>query len=45
MSRVDKVLLDRSSGSLPSLAERFEQRLGRSVQQVFEDLASGMQDG
>ena len=35
MSRVDKILLDRSSGELPSLAERFVRRVGRSVQEVL----------
>jgi methylmalonyl-CoA/ethylmalonyl-CoA epimerase len=38
MSRVDKILLDRSSGHLPSLAERFERRVGRTVQQVIAEL-------
>lgn len=37
MTRVEKILLDRSSGPLPSLAERFEQRIGRTVQQLFDD--------
>jgi len=36
MRRVDKILLDRSSGDLPSLAERFERRTGRTVQDVLE---------
>jgi methylmalonyl-CoA/ethylmalonyl-CoA epimerase len=35
MSRVDKILLDRSSGELPSVAERFERRVGRTVQAVL----------
>ncbi len=35
MTRLEKVLLDRSSGDLPSLAERFERRTGRSVQDVL----------
>jgi methylmalonyl-CoA epimerase len=35
MARVDKILLDRSSGELPSLADRFEKRIGRSVQDVL----------
>jgi methylmalonyl-CoA epimerase len=36
MARVEKVLLDRSSGNLPSLAERFERRTGRRVQDVLD---------
>ena len=35
MTRVEKILLDRSSGDLPSLAERFERRTGRTVQEVL----------
>lgn len=35
MARVERVLLDRPSGSLPSLAERFRDRTGRSVQDVL----------
>jgi len=35
--RLEKVLLDRSSGKLPSLAERFRARTGRSVQDVVDD--------
>jgi len=35
MVRLEKILLDRSSGDLPSLAERFERRTGRSVQEVL----------
>ena len=35
MGRLEKMLLDRSSGDLPSLAERFQQRTGRSVQEVL----------
>ena len=38
MARVERVLLDRSSGLLPSLAERFERRVGRSVQQVLAEI-------
>jgi len=34
-TRIEKILLDRSSGDLPSLAERFERRTGKSVQQVL----------
>jgi methylmalonyl-CoA epimerase len=34
--RIEKILLDRSSGNLPSLAERFERRIGRSVQDVLD---------
>jgi methylmalonyl-CoA/ethylmalonyl-CoA epimerase len=39
MSRVEKILLDRSSGNLPSLAERFRRRLGRTVQEVLAELS------
>jgi len=35
--RLEKLLLDRSSGNLPSLAKRFEQRTGRSVHAVLND--------
>jgi methylmalonyl-CoA/ethylmalonyl-CoA epimerase len=35
MGRVEKILLDRSSGHLASLAERFERRTGRTVQQIL----------
>ena len=35
MRRVEKLLLDRRSGELPSLSERFQNRVGRSVQQVL----------
>ena len=38
MVRVEKILSDRSSGHLPSLAERFERRTGRSVQDVVDEL-------
>ena len=34
-TRLERVLLDRRSGDLPSLAERFERRTGRSVQSVL----------
>jgi methylmalonyl-CoA/ethylmalonyl-CoA epimerase len=37
MARVEKMLLDRSSGGLPSLAERFQRRVGRPVQEVLGD--------
>ncbi len=37
MTRLERILLDRSSGGLPSLAERFERRTGRSVQDVLGD--------
>jgi methylmalonyl-CoA/ethylmalonyl-CoA epimerase len=36
MGRVEKILLDRSSGELPSLAERFAQRTGRSIGDVLD---------
>ncbi len=39
MVRVEKILLDRPSGHLPSLAERFERRTGRSVQSVLRGTA------
>jgi hypothetical protein len=35
MPRVDKILLDRASGQLPSLAERFHRRTGRTVHDVL----------
>lgn len=35
MRRVEKLLLDRPSGELPSLSERFQRRVGRTVQQVL----------
>lgn len=38
MGRLEKILLDRSSGSLPSLAERFERRLGRSVVELLDEM-------
>ncbi len=37
MTRLERILLDRSSGDLPSLAERFERRTGRTVQEVLGD--------
>jgi methylmalonyl-CoA epimerase len=42
IGRLEKILLDRSSGGLPSLAERFLRRIGRTVQQVLE--AAGAAD-
>jgi len=36
IGRVEKLLLDRSSGHLPSLAERFERSIGRSVLSVLD---------
>jgi methylmalonyl-CoA epimerase len=35
MRRVEKLLLDRPSGELPSLSERFQRRVGRTVQQAL----------
>ena len=35
MGRLEKMLLDRASGELPSLAQRFERRAGRTVQEVL----------
>jgi methylmalonyl-CoA/ethylmalonyl-CoA epimerase len=35
MSRVEKLLLDRPSGDLPSLSDRFRQRTGRTIQEVL----------
>ncbi len=40
MMRLEKILLDRSSGHLPSLAERFQRRTGRSVQDVLDGSSS-----
>jgi methylmalonyl-CoA/ethylmalonyl-CoA epimerase len=37
MTRLERILLDCSSGPLPSLAERFQRRVGRSVQDVLAD--------
>ncbi len=39
--RVEKILLDRPSGSLPSLADRFFRRTGRRVQEVLRDGPEG----
>ncbi len=36
MPRLEKLLLDRSTGALPSLAERFWRRTGRTVQEALE---------
>ncbi len=36
MTRLERILLDRPSGELPSLADRFERRTGRTVQEVLE---------
>jgi hypothetical protein len=35
--RLEKVLLDRSSGKLPSLADRFRARTGRDVHDVLDE--------
>lgn len=35
-NRLEKVVLDRNSGELPSLAQRFERRIGRTVQDVID---------
>lgn len=35
--RVEKILLDRPSGALPSLADRFLRRTGRTVQQALDE--------
>lgn len=35
MTRVEKIVLDRPSGNLPSLLQRFETRTGRSLTQVL----------
>ena len=37
MTRIERILLDRRSGNLPSLSERFLQRVGRSVQDVLDE--------
>jgi len=37
-ARVEKMLLDRSSGDLPSMADRFERRTRRSVQDVLGEV-------
>ena len=36
MSRVERILLDQTSGDLPSLSERFFRRVGRSVGEVLD---------
>lgn len=36
IGRVEKILLDRPSGALPSLAQRAEQRAGRPLAELFE---------
>jgi hypothetical protein len=35
-NRLEKVVLDRSCGDLPSLAQRFARRIGRTVQEVLD---------
>jgi len=35
--RLERVLLDRASGKLPSLEERFRERTGRAVHDILED--------
>lgn len=37
MIRIEKILLDRASGEIPSLAERFEQRTGFDLDEYFSD--------
>lgn len=37
MGRLDKILLDRPSGSLPSMMQRFEQRTGKTVEQALRE--------
>lgn len=44
MGRVERILLDRPSGHLPSLADRFQQRTGRSVLEVLADSAPASDD-
>ncbi len=39
MSRIERILLDQTSGDLPSLSERFFRRVGRSVRDVLEHTA------
>ncbi len=36
LMRVEKVLVDSRSGDIPSLAEQFERRLGRSLNEFIE---------
>ncbi len=36
MTRIERILLDRTSGNLPSLSERFLRRVGRPVQDVLD---------
>ena len=35
MARIEKLVLDRPSGNLPSMGQRFEARTGRSLTQVL----------
>ncbi len=35
MWRVERVMLDESAGEVPSLAEQFERRTGRTVRELF----------
>jgi methylmalonyl-CoA/ethylmalonyl-CoA epimerase len=35
MTRIERILLDRRSGNLPSLSDRFLERIGRTVQDVL----------
>lgn len=41
MTRVEKLLLDRASEDLPSLSQRFERRVGRSVQEILRPRHDG----
>ncbi|MCP3980030.1 MAG: methylmalonyl-CoA epimerase [bacterium] len=41
MGRVEKILLDRASGHLPSLADRFERRTGRRLNEVLAETERG----
>lgn len=43
--RIEKILLDRASGELPSLAERFFQRIGRRVEEVLGPTPPGGEPG
>ena len=36
MARLERILLDRSSGELPSLAQRFSQRTGSAVEDLLD---------
>lgn len=34
-SRIEKILIDEPTGSIPSLSQRFEEKVGKSVEEYF----------